>query len=264
MAEIKWIKLKTDIFSDEKILLIEQMPEADTILVIWLKLLCLAGKENNCGVFLMRNRMPYTEEMLATIFRRPLNTVRLALNTFETFGMIEIEDDIICIPNWEKHQNIDGMEKIKEQNRLRKQKQRERQRFALEDNCHVTSRDCHATDKEKEEDIDIDNNIYSASAPKKADIEIFFERIWKLYPNKKGKGQVSDAKKKALYAIGYDELSRAIDRYQKELQKDKDWRKPQNGSTFFNSGYVDYLDANYSGDQTQASGQTMDDLDEFF
>ncbi len=67
-----------------------------------------------------------------------------------------------------------------------------------------------------------------------------------------------------MYEIGYEELRRAIDRYQKELQKDKDWRKPQNGSTFFNSGYVDYLDANYSGDQTQESGQTMDDLDEFF
>lgn len=24
-----------------------------------------------------------------------------------------------------------------------------------------------------------------------------------------------------------------------------DWRKPQNGSTFFNSGYIDYLDSNY-------------------
>ena len=115
MAEVKWIKITTDIFSDEKVMLIEQMPEADTMLVIWFKLLCMAGKENNYGVFLMRNRMPYTEEMLATIFRRPLNTVRLALSTFEAFGMIEIEDDIISIPNWEKHQNIDGMERIREQ-----------------------------------------------------------------------------------------------------------------------------------------------------
>ena len=131
MAEVKWIKITTDVFNDEKILLIEQMPEADTMLVIWFKLLCMAGKENNYGVFLMRNRMPYTEEMLATIFRRPLNTVRLALSTFEAFGMIEIEDDIICIPNWEKHQNIDGMEKIREQNRIRKQRQRERQKEKL-------------------------------------------------------------------------------------------------------------------------------------
>lgn len=87
----------------------------------------------------------------------------------------------------------------------------------------------------------------SDNAPKvsKAAINEFFESIWKLYPNKKGKGQVSDSKKKALYDIGYDELSRAIERYKTGLAKDE-WRKPQNGSTFFNSGYIDYLDANYS------------------
>lgn len=158
MAEVKWIKITTDIFNDEKIMLIEQMPEADTMLVIWFKLLCMAGKENNYGVFLMRNRMPYTEEMLATIFRRPLNTVRLALTTFEAFGMIEIEDEIICIPNWEKHQNLEGLERIRELNRERNKKYRERKKLALEDNQHdVTETLRDGTDKirkeeEKEED----------------------------------------------------------------------------------------------------------------
>ena len=79
----------------------------------------------------------------------------------------------------------------------------------------------------------------------KAAINDFFESIWKLYPNKKGKGQVSDSKKKALYDIGYDELSRAIERYKAGLARDE-WRKLQYGSTFFNSGYSDYLDANYT------------------
>lgn len=167
MAEVKWIKITTDIFSDEKILLIEQMPDADSLLVIWFKLLCMAGKENNYGVFMMRNRMPYTEEMLATIFRRPLNTVRLALSTFEAFGMIEIDDEIITIPNWEKHQNIEGMEKVREQNRIRKQRQRERQKQLLlaENSGHVTSRDSHAIDKIRidKNRIDKDNNILSDS-----------------------------------------------------------------------------------------------------
>lgn len=95
---------------------------------------------------------------------------------------------------------------------------------------------------------DIENNLCASdNAPKdsKAAINEFFESIWKLYPSKKGKGQISDSKKKVLYNIGYDELSRAIERYKAGLAKDE-WRKPQNGSTFFNSGYIDYLDANYS------------------
>lgn len=153
MAEVKWIKITTDVFNDEKILLIEQMPEADTMLVIWFKLLCMAGKENNYGVFLMRNRMPYTEEMLAAIFRRPLNTVRLALSTFEAFGMIEIEDDIICIPNWEKHQNVDGLDKIREQTRNRVARHRERQKLITSNvTCNDTVTQCNATEEDKEEE----------------------------------------------------------------------------------------------------------------
>ena len=105
-AEVKWIKIVTDIFDDEKILFIEQLPEADSIIVIWFKLLTLAGKINNGGVMLFRDNIPYTDEMLATIFRRPINTVRLALKTFEKFGMVEIINNAITIPNWSKHQSL--------------------------------------------------------------------------------------------------------------------------------------------------------------
>ena len=84
-----------------------------------------------------------------------------------------------------------------------------------------------------------------ASVSKK-DADEFFEIVWKLYPEKKGKGRISDAKKKALYLIGIEEMTRAIDRYKKVLKKDASWRKPQDGSTFFSSGYVDYLDQNYT------------------
>ena len=156
-ADIKWIKIATNIFSDEKILLIEQMPDADTILVIWFKLLCMAGKENNCGVFVMGNKIAYTDEMLSTIFRRPLPTIRLALSTFEAFGMIEIIEnnsgmEVYTIPNWEKHQNIEGMEKIREQTRLRVAKHRENQKLALQ--CNVTVTKGNATEKEEEKEED--------------------------------------------------------------------------------------------------------------
>lgn len=125
MADVKWIKITTDVFDDEKILLLENLPEADSIIVIWFKLLCLAGKMNNNGVFTMSNRIAYTDKMLATIFRRREATVQLALQTFEQFGMIEVIDGVITIPNWEKHQNIEGMEKIREQTRKRVAKYRE-------------------------------------------------------------------------------------------------------------------------------------------
>lgn len=45
MAEVKWIKIATDIFDDEKILLIEGLPDAYAIITVWFKLLCLAGRK---------------------------------------------------------------------------------------------------------------------------------------------------------------------------------------------------------------------------
>jgi predicted phage replisome organizer len=154
LAEVKWIKIITGIFDDEKIQLIEQMPDSDTFLVIWFKLLCLAGKTNNHGIIMLSDKIPYTDEMLSTIFRRPLNTVRLALKTFENFGMIEIVDGIVTITNWEKHQSGDKLESIREYNRLAKQNERERKKKLL---CQGNVIDSQGTDIEV--DIEVDKDI---------------------------------------------------------------------------------------------------------
>ena len=174
MAEVKWIKIVTDVFDDEKVLMIETMPEADTIIVIWFKLLCLAGKQNNSGVFQM-GQMPYTDEMFSTIFRRPLNTVRLALKTFEQFGMVEIINNTVTIPNWEKHQSLDAYELAKEKTRKRVAAHRERQKAltgcsvtrSVTDDVTVTIG--NATDKIREEEIRTEENrvdIVEAAPPK--------------------------------------------------------------------------------------------------
>ena len=158
MGEVKWIKIVTDIFDDEKILMIESMPEGDSIIVIWFKLLCLAGKQNNSGVFMM-GRIAYTDEMFSTIFRRPLNTVRLALKTFESFGMIEIVSDTVTIPNWGKHQSLDAYEKRKERDRLYQAQKRAAQRALLEKSSDAsadTSADVASLEEDIEEDIDKD------------------------------------------------------------------------------------------------------------
>ena len=114
MADVKWIKITTDIFDDEKIAIIESLPEGDSIIVIWFKLLCLAGKTNNNGVFVINDKLAYTDEMLAIIFRRKVATVRLALKVFQEYGMVDIVEGVITIPKWGKHQNLDSIEKKKE------------------------------------------------------------------------------------------------------------------------------------------------------
>lgn len=158
MADVKWIKIVTDIFDDEKILLIESLPCADSIIVIWFKLLCLAGKNNNSGVFLLNDKIPYTDEMFATIFRRDINTVRLALKTFSEFGMVEILNNVITIPNWSKHQTLDQLEERKQYMKNYMQKYREKQKMLAENdnsknNCKVNSKaNVNSLEEEREEE----------------------------------------------------------------------------------------------------------------
>lgn len=176
MSDVKWIKICTDIFDDEKIILLETLPDSDSIIIIWFKLLCLAGKQNNKGVFLLGN-IPYTEEMLATYFRRPVKTVKLALKAFENFRMIEIIDNVITIPTWEKHQALDQLELSREQTRKRVAAYRERQKKLIgaqeSNDCnadvtlHVTECNTNVTQTEKElekeinkEKIKTDKNRY--------------------------------------------------------------------------------------------------------
>ena len=182
MSDINWIKLRIDMFDDEKIKIIQSMPEGDAILVIWIRLIAIAGKCNANGFVLVEDEFPYSDEMLSVIFNKPLATIRLALTTFEKFRMIERTQKGIYITNFEKHQNIEGMDKIREQNRIRKQRERERKRALLEEEnknipalpepeeakqdndsvmCHVTvtseSREVTQQRENKNKNIDIYN-----------------------------------------------------------------------------------------------------------
>lgn len=149
MQKVKWIKITTDIFDDEKIQLIEVLPDSDTIIVIWFKLLALAGKSNNSGLVLISDKVPYTKEMLSIIFRRKQSQIELALETFKSFGMIEIlSNEAIMISNWERHQNIKGLDNIKEQSRIRQQRYRDNKKLLIENK-----------DIELDKDIDIEGNV---------------------------------------------------------------------------------------------------------
>lgn len=170
MAGVSWIKIMVDVFDHRKIRQIESMPEADAIIVIWFKLLTLAGRINDGGTVYFMPDIPYTEEMLATAFGRPLNTVRLALKVFQQFHMIEIVNDFIMLPGWQEYQNVDGMDKIREQTRERVSAYRARQKRSklLTDSqkCNVTGNVTLTHGNAIEEDIEEDIDIYIKETPK--------------------------------------------------------------------------------------------------
>ena len=163
MAEVKWIQITTDIFENRKIKQIEVLPEGDTIIVIWFKLLALAGNINDNGLVYFTKDLPYTDQMLATYFNRPLATVQMAIDIFQKFEMINIVDNLLEVSNWEKYQNIEGLEKIREQTRKRVARHRELKKLE----CNVTSNVTVTQGNAIDIDIDKDIDIYKEKESKK-------------------------------------------------------------------------------------------------
>lgn len=202
MSEVKWIKVSTNMFeTNRKIKQIEKMPEGDTILVIWLKLMLLAGNINDGGQIYLTPEIPYTDDMLADELRRPLNTVKMALQIFERFGMIEIVDNILCLSSWEKYQSTERLAEIREYNRLAKQKSRAKQKALVaphddvNDNVNDMSMTCqrgHDTEEEKEEDKEkeIHSFTHSCGGAVGMDVENSVENARKLLGGTLGGGVV--------------------------------------------------------------------------
>lgn len=246
MTDVKWIKLSTQMFDDEKIKLIESMPNADTILIIWIKLLTLAGKKNENGFIYLNEKVRYSDEMFATIFNRTLMEVRLALKTFEQFGMIEInEGNLISITNWEKHQNVDGLEKIRLQTRERvaKYRQKQKQKLALE--CNVTCNDTLTLSNAPEEEKNKNKNkinIYSNE----------FEQFWNIYPRKVDKKKALAAFKKAMKRHPLEKILFGTEKYMIQTQNtDKQYIK--HPATFLNND--SFIDG-YEEIETVVQGNT--------
>ena len=155
MAEVKWVKLTTDMFDNRKIKHLRRLPEGNNIVLIWVMLLTMAGRCNSGGMIFLTENIPYTPKMLADELGFEESTVSLALKALEQLDMIVTENGVFAIAGWEEYQNIDGMDKIREQNRERKRLQRERQRQALlteSRDSHGTVTVCHAIEEEIEED----------------------------------------------------------------------------------------------------------------
>lgn len=152
MTEVKWIKLDVGVFDNRKVKQIRALPEGDSLLVIWIQLLCLAGTINDNGRIYLTEEIPYTDQMLRNFLQEPLATVQLALSTFSNMGMIEVEDDIIYIANWAKYQNQEDLERLREQNRLRNIKYRQRKALRMRDASRDVTNDALEEERRKEKE----------------------------------------------------------------------------------------------------------------
>jgi predicted phage replisome organizer/uncharacterized phage protein (TIGR02220 family) len=248
-------------FNDEKITLIESMPDGESLLIIWLKILTLGGRCNANGAIILGENVPYTDQMLATIFKKNVAVVREALDVFEQFGMIHYDEKTIVITNWEKHQNVDGMQKIRNQNRERFKKyyQKKKDEKSNENltNSNVRSNvritQSNAPDKELELD-----NIYILSGSINH-LNLMAGTSYKT--NSKQSRKLINARLSDGYSL--DDIKKVIDIKTKEW-KGTELAKYLRPETLFGTKFESYLNQSPAStyDHKEELGRRFENVDE--
>lgn len=201
MADVKWIKMMVGMFDGMSFKKIKRAKRdgksiRDKLTAVWFELMDLAGRCNHDGAFVDSTGIPFAGlEDIATQIDRDEEELELCMAFYEKEGMVKVVDDVYILSNWGEYQNLDGMEKIREQNRLRKQKQREKQKLISEgsQDGHGTVTQCHGTEEEREEDKEREEEIHSFIQEKSdSDSSFFFaeEAKRKVIGGELGKGVV--------------------------------------------------------------------------
>ncbi len=227
---ISWIKISTGIFDDEKMRLIEVMKNGHTFLVVWFKLLVQAGKCNANGNVTLTGNQPLTDEMLAVLFSMPLESIRLALEVFSDMKMIEVDDQVIRILNWGKHQNVHALENIKEQTRIRVANYRTRQQMKLieDGNVSVTLPNATVTQQNKNKHKNKNQEYIPPKSPKggkgQPDYSPEFLAFYQKYPRKEKKAEAFKEWKSIAPQNGtYEAIMSALEKF----KSSEGWKKEE-------------------------------------
>lgn len=197
MADVGWIKLTTDMFDNRKIKHLRRLPEGNNIVLIWIMLLTMAGRCNSGGMIFLTENIPYTPKMLADELDFEENTVLLAIQALEQLNMVVTNCGYFSIAGWSEHQNIEGLDKIREQTRKRVAQYRENQKLLVGNvtrNVTVTESNATEEDKELDKDKELDIKKESISCQQIVDL---YHSICKSFPSVRS---LSDSRRKAIRA----------------------------------------------------------------
>lgn len=288
MADVKWIKITTDMFDNRKIKHLRKLPEGNSIVLIWVMLLTMAGRCNANGIIFLTENIPYTPKMLADELDFEESTIQLALNALEQLNMIVTDNGFFTIAGWGEYQNVEGMEKVREQNRIRQKNWYDRQKALPNVIPNVSITQPNATDIDKEIDIDTDiekerdGYITADEPPTAPHPRIDYLAIQNLYntycPSLPRCSALSDARKKAIkarFTSGYTEEDFKTLFIKAEAsgflkgRNNRDWKanfdwliKDANFAKVLDGNYDEQLSAGGNGYQSQSSNIFLDMLNE--
>lgn len=264
MADVQWIKLSIDMFNNRKIKFLRNRPEGNNIILIWVMLLSMAGRCNAGGMIFLTENVPYTTKMLAEELNFKEDVILIALKLLEQLGMIQYYDEKLLITGWEEHQNIEGLEKIREQARLRQAKLRNKQKLQLDNNvtCNVTVTHGNAI----EEELEIEEEIEIELEEKRERID--YQQVVDMYNNTCVSfprcKSLSDARKKSIKArlntYSITDLQLAFEKVEKsdflKGKNDRNWSanfdwilKDSNMAKIFDGNYDNKKGVNRDNEQ---------------
>lgn len=187
MAAVKWIKMMVGMFDGMSFKKIKRAriggeSYRDKLTAVWFELLDLAARCNHNGALVATDGLPFTDlEDLAIQIDRDEDELKLCMTFYLKERMVTIEDDTYAISNWGVYQNVDGMEKIREQTRQRVAKCREKKRLTDGNaDCNATVTDGNALEEEGEEEKELEQDIenerkneISFAQPTERDFDMF-------------------------------------------------------------------------------------------
>lgn len=232
-----WLKLKEDFFTQKEIKRLRRLAGGDTYTIIYLKLLLLSLK-NEGKIYFDDVGDNFADELSLEIDEETDN-IKMTLSYLQQKGLLELISQDEMFLNEVKTMigsESESAERVRNYRRKLKQETLQCNETPLLSNNHVTNSN---TEIEKEIDKELDKEYI-----------VHLDALWKLYPNKKGKKKAYQKLPKLLKKHGYETLETCIKRYMQyvEDRKKTDFKelKYQNGDTFFNGTYEDYLDDNYT------------------
>ena len=228
MSKIKWVKITTDMFDNRKIKYLRSLPNGDSLVLLWIMLLTIAGRCNAGGLIFLTENIPCNANMLSDELGFDVNTVILGLTKLEELNMIILNEEKFMIANWCEYQNVDGMDKVREQTRKRVEKFRQKQKeIAEKSTCND---ECNATVTQSSysisnsisisDDKNVDSVIDDSEKEQKIDLEEKFNAFWKAYPKhtNTSKKNAKEKLEKALRKTDIDTILNAIERQKKTRQ----------------------------------------------
>lgn len=131
MEKIPWFKFYTGFFKRQSMVLISGLKNSETIMLVLIKLICMATEINDRGYVYITPERPYKLRELASYMGKSVKVMENILQVLKDYGEIEIENDgMIFVTSWSEEQNVDRLQMMKEKQRETQKKYRMRKKQA--------------------------------------------------------------------------------------------------------------------------------------